>query len=142
MAVAVPGELPSRVVAGAWAVSSRWNGMFSRHLRHPGRLLAGVGAAAVLLLAGGWIESARPGRPGASNSSWSAGFPRAIVVHDGRATFRVPTPGPTSETLVIVSVLTRSSGPYPLQLRARPVGEVSATTTLTADGPPAAPRLN
>src|SRR5205807_6698551 len=120
MAVAVPDESPSRVVAGAGAVSSRWYGMFPRHLRHPGRVLAGVGAAAVLLT-GGWIESARPGHPVASETGWSAGIPRAIVVRDGRATFQVPTPGPTSETLVIVSVLARSSGPYPFRLLARPV---------------------
>src|SRR5262249_43988710 len=92
------------------------------HFRRPGRLPAGVGAAALLLLAGGWIAAApRPGRLGAGATGWSPGAPRTIAVHGGRALFRVPSPSPTSETLVVVSALARCAGPYPIRLSARPV---------------------
>jgi hypothetical protein len=71
---------------------------------------------------------------------WSARVPRAIAVYDGRARFRVPTPGPTSEILVVVSALSRSPGPYPIQLTARPVGRASRPI-LADDGPLATPLL-
>src|SRR5258708_334414 len=114
--------------------------MVSRYARHPGRFLTGIGAAGALwLLAGGGIGRARPGRPRAEESLWSVGGPRAIAVHDGRATFRVPTPEPTSEILVVVSALARSRGPYPIQLTVRPVSSASIPV-LADDGPRRTPR--
>jgi hypothetical protein len=53
-----------------------------------------------------------------SSRIWSPGAPLAIAVRDGRATFRVPTLGVGSETLVIVSALSRSTGPFPIRMRA------------------------
>jgi hypothetical protein len=96
--------------------------------------------AALLLLAGGWIAAARPGRFGAGATCWSPGVPRAIAVNSGRAIFRIPTTAPTSETLVVVSALARSSGPYPIRLSARPVDRAEEPAPAD-DCPPAAPRL-
>src|SRR5262249_46898065 len=117
-----------------------WYRMLPHHFRHPGRLHAGVVVAALLLLAGGWIAAARPGRFGADATCWSPGVPRAIAVNRGRAIFRIPTAAPTSETLVVVSALARSSGPYPIRLSARPVDRAEEPAPAD-DCPPAAPRL-
>ncbi|HZW32183.1 MAG TPA: hypothetical protein VFF52_15840 [Isosphaeraceae bacterium] len=112
--------------------------MLPHHFRHPDRLPARVVAAALLLLAGGWIAGARPRRLGAGATCWSPGVARAVAVHGGRALFRVPTAAPTSETLVVVSALTRASGPYPLRLSARPVDRAEEPAP-AGDPPPAVP---
>ena len=96
--------------------------MSFRASSHPLRRLAGIGAAASLLsLAGGWIGPARRDDPAGVESFWSAGIPRPIAVRGGRATFRVPSKGPGSQTLVVVSALSRRRGPFTVQLTARPV---------------------
>ncbi len=88
---------------------------------HPFRRLAGIGtAAAVLILTGGWILPAQPDRTAGARSFWLAGVPRPIAVRGGRSTFRVATPRPSSETLVVVSALSRSPGPFSIRLTARP----------------------
>jgi hypothetical protein len=113
--------------------------MLPHHFRRPGRLPAGVGAAALLLLAGGWIAAApRPGRLGAGATGWSPGLPRAIAVQGGRALFRVPSPSPTSQTLVVVSALARGAGPYSIRLSARPVDRAEGLAPAN-DRPPASP---
>jgi hypothetical protein len=49
---------------------------------------------------------------------WCPGVPVAIAVRGGRATFGVPTLDKGSETLVIVSALARSPGPFPIRMQA------------------------
>ena len=96
---------------------------------HPFRRLAGIGtAAAILLLAGGWILPAQPDRTAGAGSFWLAGVPRPIAVRGGRSTFRVATPRPSSETLVVVSALSRSPGPFPIRLTARPATRAEIPT--------------
>ena len=49
--------------------------------------------------------------------------PIAIKVRDGRASFVLPTVRADSQTLVIVSALSRGRGPFPIELRATASGE-------------------
>ena len=99
------------------------------------RRLAWIGAAGGLLfLSGGWIGPVGPGAPGDAAAFWLTGVPRPIAVRDGRATFRVPTAGPSSQTLVIVSALSRRRGPFPIRLTARAV-KGAAIPPLADDGP-------
>ncbi len=85
------------------------------------RRLAGIGIAlAFWILAGDWLVPAEPTRSPSAEAFWAAGMARPIAVREGRATFRVATPGAGSETLVVVSALARSPGPYPIRLVARP----------------------
>jgi hypothetical protein len=101
----------------------------------PLRRLVGIGAAASLLsLAGGWIGPARRDDPAVAEAFWTAGVPRPIIVRSGRATFRIPDGGPASQTLIVVSALSRSRGPFPVQLTARLVSH-AAIPELADDGP-------
>src|SRR5262249_3830625 len=75
-----------------------------------------------------------------TDRSWTAGVPKAIAVHNGRAKFRVATSAPTSETLVVVSALTRSPGSYPIRLTARSVAR-AVSPAPAFDGPRVATRL-
>ena len=110
-----------------------WNRMFSRDFCRRVRFLAGIGAAAGLLMAGGWADSERSGRLAAAEEFWRPGVPRAIAVRDGRARFRVAAP-PHSQTLVVVSALARSPGPFAIHLSANPV-PAATIPTLADDGP-------
>jgi len=93
-----------------------------------------------VILAGGWIGLASPASHDAVDAPfWRAGVPVAIAVREGRATFRVTTPKPASEVLVVVSALARSKGPFPLELSARPVSRASVPA-LADDGQVVAPR--
>jgi hypothetical protein len=75
-------------------------------------------------------ESPRPHVPAPARSEvkkttpeatpWKTGQPVSIAVTRGRARFDVPAHGPGSRTLVIVSSLSRASGPFPVRLDARP----------------------
>ena len=106
---------------------------------HPFRRVAGIGTAcALLLMAGGWILPARPDRTPGADPFWLEGIPRPIAVREGRATFRVVTPGPSSETLVVVSALARSPGPFAIRLTARHAAHADLPTTID-DGPPCEP---
>ena len=106
-----------------------------RYLVQRRRFLTGIAIAAVILLmAAGRDGSARPGESAAEDTFWIPGIARAIAVRDGRATFRVPAPQPNSETLVIVSALSRSRGPFPIRLSTRPV--TSASIPIVADDGP------
>ena len=116
--------------------------MLFRYLGHRRRFLTGIGTATVILLmTAGWDGPARPGQSAAEDSFWISGLPRAIAVRDGRATFRVPVPQPNSETLVVVSALSRSRGPFPIRLSTRSV--TGASIPIVADdGPRDGPRLS
>lgn len=72
------------------------------------------------MLAGDWLVPAEPTRAPSAEAFWAAGVARPIAVQDGRAGFRLATPGATSETLIVVSALSRLPGPYPIRLVARP----------------------
>lgn len=100
---------------------SRWGEMVDRSSSRWLRRLAGIGIAlAFWIVAGDWLVPAEPTRSASAEAFWAAGVVRPIAVRDGRATFRVATPGAGSETLVIVSALARSQGPFPIRLVARP----------------------
>ena len=49
---------------------------------------------------------------------WRSGGPVAIAVHAGQARFRLPSSAQGSDSLVIVSSLARSAGPFPVRLKA------------------------
>ncbi len=92
-------------------------------------------------MTGGWGGSARSGQSAVEEDAfWIQGVPRAIAVHDGRSTFRISTPRPNSETLVIVSALARSRGPFPIRLSTRPVAG-APIPELADDGPRGTPML-
>src|SRR5262249_54953041 len=59
-------------------------------------------------------------------------------VRGGRATFRLPTGGRASQTLVVVSALSRSRGPFPIRLTARPASG-AAIPEPQEDGPRSEP---
>ena len=65
---------------------------------------------------------------------WRPGVPVAVAVHDGIARFCVPAAGAGSESLVIVSSLASSPGPYAVRLNATP-----ATEALIPEQVPEAP---
>jgi len=68
----------------------------------------------------GSIGPARSDDPAGARAFWKVGVPRPIAVRGGRATFRVPTGGRGSQTLVVASALSRGRGPFPIRLTARP----------------------
>ncbi len=69
-------------------------------------------------------------------SAWPVGRPLAIAVKAGRARFTIPTPGPGSRTLVIVSSLSTAAGPYPITLAAKAMSrEDVGEPEILADGP-------
>jgi hypothetical protein len=103
----------------------------SRQRLFPASLLA-IGAAGVsLILAGGWAGIGRTEIGGDGKFNWRVGCYAPVAVQNGLARFRVPTPGPTSEVLVVVSALARSRGPYPIRLGVR--GATEPTPLLLAN---------
>lgn len=84
--------------------------------------LGGVVLLAQVLAAAGHSpttqEKPRNGEP--SHSIWQVGRPVGIRVENGRAVFRAPTHSNGSQVLVIVSSLSRGSGPFPVTIRVRP----------------------
>ena len=93
------------------------------------RRLAGIAAAlSVLFLSAGWIDPADRD-PRGVEAFWRVGMPRPIAVRDGRATFRLPSRGPTSQTLVIVSALYSKprAVPHPAHRPARDEGRSPGT---------------
>ena len=70
----------------------------------------------------------RPDRTAGADPSGSPASPGRSPSVSGRATFRVATPGPSSETLVVVSALSRSPGPFPIRLTARPATRAEIPT--------------
>ncbi|MGO9465726.1 MAG: hypothetical protein ACLQIB_37705 [Isosphaeraceae bacterium] len=106
-----------------------------RQRRLPGSLLWIGAAGLVLIHGGGWIGS---GKPADSKGDWRVGSAVSIGVQDGSARFRVPTPGPTSEVLVVVSALSRNCGPFPMRLAVRAAQE-SSRLVRADDGPRRSP---
>ncbi|WP_254053971.1 hypothetical protein [Singulisphaera sp. GP187] len=77
-----------------------------------------LGFIAVATLQAG-SQDLKPARATVPSSTWGVGRPLAIKVHEGRAQFQVKAPQPGSRTLVVVSALSGSAGPYPIRLTAR-----------------------
>jgi hypothetical protein len=98
--------------------SSSWrNRLVLGGARRCGGLIFGIGVAVLVsTLGGGWAASRALDGLAHDDECWRVGAPAAIAVHDGRATFQVPTSGPSGEVLVVVSALARSRGPFPIQL--------------------------
>src|SRR4051812_3654892 len=91
----------------------------------PGRTwLASAVLTVVLASAAGSDDATRRGP--VPLAGWQAGRPLAIAAAGGRARFSIPTPRAGSKTLVIVSALSRSPGPFPVRLAARPVDHAVA----------------
>jgi hypothetical protein len=121
--------------------SSRRYGLCTGDSRRRHDWLLWIGLALLaLIVTGGWIGLGSPARPDAgAEAFWKVGRPAAIAVHDGRASFRVPTPAAGSEVLVVVSALARARGPFPIQLTARAASGPAVPLT-AEDGPRRAPR--
>jgi hypothetical protein len=66
--------------------------------------------------------------------------PIAVEVRSGRASFDIPTAGARSQTLVIVSALSRNRGPFPIQIQARRV-EKTKPIELATERPIRRPKL-
>jgi hypothetical protein len=74
---------------------------------------------------------------------WLAGRPVAIKTTAGLARFVVPTPSAGSRTLVIVSALSRSGGPFPIRVSARQVDPKRvAAPSIEDEGPRRPPALS
>ncbi len=100
------------------------------------RRLPAIGITlAFWILVGDWLVPAEPTRAPSAEAFWAAGVARPIAVQDGRAMFRVATPGAAAETLIVVSALSRSPGPYPIRLVARPARRAEIPV-LADDGRP------
>ncbi len=131
-----PGVGGGRVgIAGiSLALSSWWLRMTSQGLRRSEGWLVWTGLAVLTLtLAGGWVGLGGQEEPRIAETFWQVGEPASIEVCDGRASFRVPTPDSTSEVLVVVSALSRASGPFAVQLKARSA-DVASVPNLAVDG--------
>ena len=96
--------------------------------------------ALVLILAKARAGSTDTAGPPPARSPWKVGRPLAIEVKAGVASFEVPTPAATSRTLVIVSALARSRGPFPIRLVARPSGK-TRPPDLAPESRPRLPKL-
>lgn len=74
----------------------------------------------VVVLVG--VEAGTPDRgPGPTGDGlWRPGVPVALAVHEGRARFQLPRSAPGTDSLVIVSSLSRAAGPFPIRLEAVP----------------------
>ncbi|WP_406696068.1 hypothetical protein V5E97_34245 [Singulisphaera sp. Ch08] len=81
-----------------------------------------LGLVALATLQAG-SQDLRPVRPSSPPSIWGVGRPLAMEVDGGRSQFQVKAPEPGSRTLVVVSALSGSAGPYPIRLTARGVTE-------------------
>ena len=93
-----------------------------------------------LILSVGWADTTELQKPDAPDRTfWRVGKPVPIAVRHGRASFRAPASTPGSETLVVVSALSREKGPYSVQLAARPASSASVPS-LAVDGLPACVR--
>jgi hypothetical protein len=110
-------------------------------LQRPVVKQSGVAAAVALGVA---LLTGRAGsedaKPAASGSVWREGHPVPIAVAAGRATFEVATPRPGSRTLVVVSALAKTAGPFPIRLTARSA-TLAHVPILATDGPRRAPHL-
>ena len=109
--------------------------------RRRGGLPVWIGAAILaVILAGGWIGLGSSEKHDAVEEPfWRAGVAVPIAVRDGRATFRVATPKPASEVLVVVSALARSSDRFSLELLARTASRATVPA-LANDGRAAIPK--
>ncbi len=101
--------------------------MLGPHLYRSARRFARRGLAVAVLVAmagvrAGSVDSSQ-GAP--RSGHWKAGHPVPIVVAGGRATFQIPSAGPSSQTLVIVSALSKEPGPFAIRLTARAANGVS-----------------
>ena len=94
-----------------------WMG-FADHSRL-GRFYLGLLVVPLLVVLAGVGESPSD-RPlqRTNDRIWAPGAPVAIAVREGRATFRAPATCTGAETLVIVSALSRSPGPFPIRVEA------------------------
>ncbi len=108
------------------------------------RPIVGPARAAVAVALGIAILNGRAGSddaaPAALESAWREGVRLPVAIRAGRATFAVPTPEASSRTLVVVSSLAKTAGPFPIRIAAQ-----SATTarlpSLADDGPRRPPNL-
>ena len=66
---------------------------------------------------------------------WRTGRPVAIAVRDGAARFSLATPKPNGRTLVIVSALTPSDDPFPIQVNARRIAPSAVEPPAVEAGP-------
>ena len=97
------------------------------------------GGAAVLglILSVGWARTTEPAKSAVREQAfWRVGKPVPIAVRQGRATFRAPAASPGSELLVVVSALSRETGPFSIKLAARPA-KIAAIPAIADDGVPA-----
>lgn len=69
-----------------------------------------------------------------SESGWTKARPFPIAVRSNRARFVAPSRGPQDRTLVIVSVLNRNSGQYPIQISARRAIHAEKPELMTESG--------
>lgn len=107
----------------------------------PRRRLVRVGLAGLLVCLGASTRVATrgSGAPARGAELWRAGRPVPIAAPEGRARFTVPTPGPGARTLVVVSSLARSAGPFPVTLTARPIAPERVEEPDLAPGGPVRP---
>jgi hypothetical protein len=84
-------------------------------------------AVAILALAtaGSWASFSEPEPRHSTAEFWKVGKSVPIGVARGRAKFQVPSSGPRSECLVVVSALAANRGTFPIEMSARSVEEAS-----------------
>ncbi len=92
----------------------------------------------LISLASGEVREAVGSPPPDSATSWRVGDAVPIAVAQGKATWEIPTAGPSSKSLVIVSALSPSPGPYSIRMTARAASE-ARPPRLADDGPRRAP---
>ena len=110
-------------------------------------LTAGLAVGTVALVIGlargrSWGQSTSSGlvveRQKRPANPWPIGEAQPIAVHSGRARFVVPSKSPQARTLVIVSALARTGGPYSVRISAKSTHRVEIPE-YADDGPTALP---
>lgn len=120
---------------------TRMPGLAFRHFRKC--LSCGaIGALILVATSRAGTEIARDQAVESPGASWKPGQLMPIAVERGRARFEIPTASPGARTLVIVSALSKESGPFAIRLSARSASEPRAQAPmLIADGPRLAPSV-
>ncbi|QEH33948.1 Neutral metalloprotease precursor [Aquisphaera giovannonii] len=104
---------------------------------HARRLLLGLLAAALLVV----LAGVRAGTDARTRTGESLADPEppappiSVAVQGGRASLSWAAPEKGAKSLIVVSSLSRRPGPFPIELRARPLAEGSGTSVRRAPAP-------
>jgi hypothetical protein len=128
------------MAGGSVGTSSLWARGAASDDRRSRPLLPHFALLLTAVAASGWIGLGASKSGDRADANAHAREPAAIAVNAGKARFKLPSSGPNDETLLVVSALAQSRGPFPIQITVRPTAHASAPDRAD-DGPRRASRL-